>query len=86
MIPVVLFGSASAPHSATRVFNQLADDEKDNFPLANQIIKRKSYVDDILTSTDTIENAIELHNELIGITKAVGFSLRKWISNDINVV
>ena len=86
MIPVVLFGSASAPHSATRVLNQLADDEKMNFPLASQTIKRDCYVDDILTGTNTVKQAIKLRDELIGLTKAGGFTLRKWIFNDLNVV
>ena len=84
MIPVVLFGSASARHSATRVLNQLADDEKMNFPLASQTIKRDCYVDDILTGTKTVRQAIKLRDELIGLTKAGGFILRKWISNDLN--
>lgn len=86
MIPVVLFQSASAPHSATRVLVQLADDEKSNFPPASQVIKCDSYVDDILTGTDTVKQAVKLCDELIGLTKAGGFTLRKWISNDLRVV
>lgn len=86
MIPVDMFGSASAPHSATRVLNQPAEDEKINFPLASKIIKRDCYVDDILTSTDTVESTIKLRDELIGLAKSGGFSLRKWVSNDLQVV
>ncbi|XP_063989071.1 uncharacterized protein LOC135168622 [Diachasmimorpha longicaudata] len=85
-IPVVLFGSASAPFSATRVLNQLADDEETKFPLASQVIKRDSYVDNVLTGADAIEKAIELRDQLISLTKAGEFTLRKWISNDLRVI
>ena len=86
VIPVVLFGSASAPHPATRVLNQLAEDERTNFPLASEVVIRNCYVDDILTGTNTVDQVIKLRDELISLTKAGGFTLRKWVSNDRRVV
>ncbi|XP_057337763.1 uncharacterized protein LOC130675883 [Microplitis mediator] len=86
IIPVVLFGIASAPHSATRVLNQCAEDEKTRFPLASDTLKRDCYVDDVMTGADNLEDAIKLREELIGITKAGGFNLRKWVSNNPEVI
>ena len=85
-IPVVLFGCASAPHSATRVLNQLADDEKLKFLTTSKILKRDCYVDDIMTGTDSFKDAINLRDELINITKSGGFSLRKWSSNESKII
>lgn len=81
-IPVVLFGNASAPYCATRVIKQLTLDERDKYPLASVILRRDCYVDDVISGTDTTENAMALRDELIQLAKSGGFNLRKWISND----
>lgn len=86
IIPVVLFGIASAPHSATQVLNQCAEDEKTRFPLASAAFKRDCYVDGVMTGADNIEDAIKLREKLIGITKAGGFNLRKWVSHNPEVI
>ena len=85
-IPVVLFGCASAPYLATRTLNQLAEDEKLKFPMASKIVPRDFYVDDLMTGADNIKEAKQLRDELIGITKAGGFTLRKWSSNNSEIL
>jgi hypothetical protein len=45
----VTFGVSSAPFLAIRTIQQLADDEGARFPIAEKILKRDLYVDDLLT-------------------------------------
>lgn len=45
-------------------------------------MKRDFYVDDGITGTDTIDEALSLRDELITITRKTGFNLRKWASNE----
>jgi len=39
------------------------------------------YVDDLLTGTPTLEEAIHLQKELTSLLNTAGFTLRKWASN-----
>ncbi|XP_062537957.1 uncharacterized protein LOC134206279 [Armigeres subalbatus] len=52
------YGSACAPFLATRSLNQLAVDERDQFPLAAQLVRR-FYVDDCLAGDDDRQRMIE---------------------------
>ena len=50
------------------------------YPLAAKIVDSSLYVDDGLTRTDTIPEAIELQWQLQEPFSKGGFSLRKWNS------
>jgi len=39
-------------------------------------------VDDYLGGASTKETALQLRNDLIKVTRKAGFELRKWVSND----
>ena len=54
----VMLNSGSQPHVITE--NQLADDERERFPIPSAILKRDFYVDDLLTGTSTFESALSL--------------------------
>ncbi|XP_070855336.1 uncharacterized protein [Drosophila suzukii] len=49
-LSTVTFGTASAPFTAIRVVRQLAEDERENYPLAEEVLKHEIYVDDILSA------------------------------------
>ncbi|XP_070515381.1 uncharacterized protein [Cardiocondyla obscurior] len=66
--------------------HKLADDEYDTFPRAAGIIKNHMYVDDLLTSADTIKEARDIKNEVIELFKKGGFTIRQWASNDLRVI
>ena len=44
------------------------------------------YVDDCLTGSDSIEEAIDFHHQLLDLFVKGGFLLRKWNSSDPNVL
>lgn len=85
-LTTVTFGTASAPYTAIRVLHQLADDEKQNYKLAAPILKTEIYMDDVFTGGEIIELALKLRDELIGILKSAGLLLRKWASNDEQIL
>ncbi|XP_065083392.1 uncharacterized protein LOC135705547 [Ochlerotatus camptorhynchus] len=82
----VTYGTSCAPYLATRVLNQLADDEGHDFPLVASIVKKDFYVDDVLTGADNIETLVDTSTQLDDLLKRGGFNLRKWSANHPSTV
>ncbi|XP_015437138.1 PREDICTED: uncharacterized protein LOC107192408, partial [Dufourea novaeangliae] len=82
----VTYGTSCAPFLAIRSLHQLADDEGAQHPVAASVLKRDFYVDDLLTGANTRQEAAFLRDDLIALLQKVGFSIRKWSSNDPSVV
>ncbi|XP_062704472.1 uncharacterized protein LOC134286812 [Aedes albopictus] len=80
-LATVTYGTKPAPFLATRTLHQLATDEGHRFPSAAVAIKEDTYMDDVITGADNVEEAVNLRTELQGLTEAGGFHLRKWASN-----
>ena len=55
------------------------------FPEAAKAVETAFYVD-CLTGSDSIEEAIDLHHQLLDLFVKGGFLLRKWNSSDPNVL
>lgn len=77
------YGLRSSPFIAIRTLLRLADDWESSHPEspASQVIRRDTFVDDILTGADTVAEAQQLKLELIELTRSAGYELRKWSSN-----
>ncbi|XP_055633775.1 uncharacterized protein LOC129774102 [Toxorhynchites rutilus septentrionalis] len=82
----VTYGTASAPYLATRVFKQLANDEEQNYPLASRATLVDFYMDDFVSGTSTIYEAIELQNQMDSTFKSAGIQLRKWACNSSEIL
>ncbi|XP_031352551.1 uncharacterized protein LOC116177665 [Photinus pyralis] len=82
----VTYGLRSSPFLATRCLVELANQEKQNFPLGARVLLNETYVDDILTGSDTTENLNQIKAQLINILKLGSFELHKWSSNVNNVL
>ncbi|XP_055714436.1 uncharacterized protein LOC129808690 [Phlebotomus papatasi] len=78
----VCFGVAASPYLATRVLNQLAEDEKQTYPIGSMILQNHFYVDDCLYSAPTIEMVQEAESQLKGILQKAGMTLSKFRTND----
>ncbi|KAK9703598.1 Protein of unknown function (DUF1759) [Popillia japonica] len=78
----VTYGTTSAPYLAIRSLQQVAHDNKQTFPIASKVILEDFYVDDLLTGTNTIKEAITLCNDLESILRHSGFKLRQWVLNN----
>lgn len=77
----VTFGMSCSPFLAMRTLNELAEVEQRRFPEASKLIKSQIYMDDILGTCHSVEEALKLQKELIELLQAGGFELRKWASN-----
>nr|XP_034194954.1 uncharacterized protein LOC117611136 [Osmia lignaria] len=80
-LTTVTYGTACAPFLALRVLAQLANDESSRFPRGASVVRRHTYVDDILTGADDVSETLALKREVVAIFKAGGFELSKWASN-----
>lgn len=85
-LATVTYGMASAPFNAIRTLQQCAHDYCKEFPMAANHVLTHFYVDDYLGGSDTVEEAIELKQTLDTLLQKGGFDLRKWKSNDWNVI
>ncbi|XP_026745741.1 uncharacterized protein LOC113507087 [Trichoplusia ni] len=79
----VTFGTASAPYLAVKTLQQVAKDEAKNNILVAQTINEDFYMDDLLSGTDSVSEALSLSKELSVTLQKGGFQLTKWASNSI---
>ncbi len=82
----VTYGTACAPNLSTRCILQLASDCKDKYPLASHALENDTYVDDVMTTSSNPNEAIQLYHELTSAVATAGLQLRKWSTNDPNVL
>ncbi|XP_055585300.1 uncharacterized protein LOC129738142 [Uranotaenia lowii] len=82
----VTYGTKPAPFLATRVLKQLCCDEGRNFPLAAEAIENDTYMDDVISGAEDIQTAKAKVNQLISMTARGGFRLRKFASNQPQIL
>ncbi|KAF0706234.1 Integrase catalytic domain-containing protein, partial [Aphis craccivora] len=81
-LKTITYGTTPASYLATGCLNKLADEEFNNYPVACEAIISDFCVDDYLGGASSKETALQLRNDLIKVTRKAGFELRKWVSND----
>ncbi|XP_044779797.1 uncharacterized protein LOC123327441 [Drosophila simulans] len=69
-----------------RVLQQLAADVQLSHPKASNVIRNFMYVDDVLAGADSTEEAQLMVQELRDVLNSAGFPLRKWTSNQKEVL
>ena len=79
----VTFGVAASSFTANMSIKQNTLGFAHEFPLAVKAVNESFYLDDCLTSADTVEEAIELQIQLF---LKGDFLLRKWNSNNTLVL
>lgn len=86
VLNTVTYGVACAPYLAIRTLNQLAIDERTNFPLASKTLLSDIYMDDLVSGADSVANARKIQKQLIDLLEKGGFELRKWASNSLELL
>lgn len=86
VMDVMIFGASCAPSISQFIKNLNAERFEKEYPLAVKSIKRNHYVDDLLTSCDTSQEAIKLISQIKNIHQKGGFYIRNWISNSKEVL
>lgn len=82
----VTYGMASSPFMAIRCLFSLADEHQESYPEAADIIRKFMYVDDLLFGASSKEKATQLAKNVSHILSSGCFELRKWISNDPQIL
>ncbi|XP_036320476.1 uncharacterized protein LOC118734987 [Rhagoletis pomonella] len=91
-LKTITYGMACSPYNAVRTLRQCAYDNYGSVPdrrrvvLARDAILTSFYVDDFLTSCESASDAVELAKNVDTILSAGKFTLRKWNSNDGQVM
>ncbi|XP_074026866.1 uncharacterized protein [Leptinotarsa decemlineata] len=85
-LTTVTYGTASASFLAIRALQQVAHENKILYPIASKVILEDFYVDDLISGSDSIENAIKVKRDLSEILSNAGFFLRKWMSNERAII
>ena len=75
----VTFGIQSSAHHAVKALRSVADDH--HHSIASPVILRDFVVDDMISGTSSVEEAVELQEALKQTLESAGFCLRKWSSN-----
>lgn len=83
---VHLFGAVSSPGCANYGLRYLANEYSQSHALGAQFITRDFYVDDGVTSAETVEKAIQLTKEARELCAKGGLRLHKFVSNDNTVL
>lgn len=82
ILNTVTYGLACAPFLAMRTLQQLAQDEGERYPKGAAVLRRDVYMDDVLTGADTLDEALQIQNQVSQLCKAGGFPLKKWAANN----
>ncbi|XP_059221542.1 uncharacterized protein LOC131996109 [Stomoxys calcitrans] len=85
-LKTVTFGVNCAPYLALRTLQQLAEDEKEKFPVGSKVLRHNMYDDDCLVGAHSMGEAMEARSQLISILESAGFQLRKWTSNEKEIL
>ncbi|XP_062698516.1 uncharacterized protein LOC134284162 [Aedes albopictus] len=83
---VMTFGACCSPSCAQYVKNINAERHSQEFPKAAETITKRHYVDDMLESVETEQEAIQLANEVKLVHRNGGFEIRNWVSNSSRVL
>ena len=81
-----VFGEVSAPSRANYTMRRNADENGADLPLGVRAVYKHFYMDDVLPSTNSREEAIEMREQMTELLRRGGFRLHKWLTNDPEVL
>ncbi|XP_055615247.1 uncharacterized protein LOC129761547 [Toxorhynchites rutilus septentrionalis] len=86
VVQVMTFGACCSPSTAQYVKNINAKRFEQDHPTAVDAIVKRHYVDDMLVSVESVEEAVQLVQDVKKIHAAAGFEMLNWISNSRGVL
>ncbi|XP_065073508.1 uncharacterized protein LOC135697661 [Ochlerotatus camptorhynchus] len=86
VMDVATFGAACSPCIAQYLKNRNAEEYAAQFPGAAKAIIENHYVDDYLDSVETVEEAVELIEEVKHVHSKAGMEIRDFSSNSSEVL
>ncbi|GFW54219.1 integrase catalytic domain-containing protein [Trichonephila clavipes] len=82
----VNFGVNSSPFLLAATIRHHIEKYKHEFPHTVELLDRNFYVDDLISGGDEIEEALQTSRRAKNIMEAAGMDLRKWITNDADLM
>jgi hypothetical protein len=82
----VMFGNPCSPTLSQAVIRKHAHYYANEFPKAAKVLRENVYVDDVMTSFDNEEEAIQVRKEVTHVMKNAGLNVRKVVTNNENVL
>lgn len=76
-----IFGAVSSPSVANFALRQCAEEGRERYPEAAEIVDNNVYVDDALVSTSSVGEAIRLASDLKELCRTGAFNMSKFTSN-----
>ncbi|XP_059050849.1 uncharacterized protein LOC131845775 [Achroia grisella] len=76
------YGLRSSPYISIRTLLELAERERSSYPRAAAVLENDIYVNECLTGASSLGEAQILKTELQSLIACGGYELRKWISNE----
>ena len=80
---VLTFGDKPAPAMAQIALRKTAQENKEGYPEAAEVLTNNTYMDDICESVDTEKEARKLTSDIDNVLKTGGFKVKEWISNKV---
>ena len=81
-----IFGGRYCPFCAQYVWQQHARDHKEQYPLAAEAVLKNCYMDDLMLSVKSIEEARTMRKQITELGDKAGFHFRKRISHRPEVI
>ena len=78
VITAVNIGDRPSGTIATLALHKTAELEEKNYPIEAKLIKKSSYIDDIIDSTETIDEALSLTENITKILRKGNFIMKGW--------
>ncbi|XP_056647235.1 uncharacterized protein LOC130451905 [Diorhabda sublineata] len=85
-LSTLTYGCNFSPFVATRVLQEIANNNSSNFSLAANALISETYMDDIISGTNSEHELIKLIQELKIVLGNHRFNIHKWASNNSNVL
>ena len=82
----LVFGNTASPFCSQHVLHAHAERHRADYPEAAETVDNAMYVDDVLDSCETVEEAKNLRHQLSDLLSMASFKLRKWSSNETAVL
>ncbi|GFW25950.1 integrase catalytic domain-containing protein [Trichonephila clavipes] len=82
----VNFGVNSSPFLLAATITHHIKKYKHEFPDTVELLDRNFYVDDLISGGNEFEEALQTSRRAKNIMEAAGMDLRKWITNDANLM
>ena len=76
-----IFGGCYCPFCAQYVWQQHERDHQHQYPLAAKAVLKNCYMDDLMPSVKSVEEARLMRKEITELGDKAGFHVRKWISH-----